>query len=382
MMNRKIRMGMVGGGPGSFIGGVHRIAARMDGKIDIVCGAFSQDPAKSKSMASELFIPEERCYASFDEMFEKEALLPPGERMDFVAVTTPNKVHFQIAMKALEKGFHVMCDKPMTYTLDEALKLREKVKETGLVFALMHNYSAYPMIRQMRSLIDSGKLGKLRKIVAEYDLGWLAAPNAGKQATWRVDPALSGSAACVGDIGTHAEHLIEFVTGLKITELCSDLSTFVEGRKLDDDASILLRFDNGARGVIVVSEVASGEENQFKLRIYGSDASLEWSQQTPEDLIFRSNDQPMKIYRRSWADMDPAIMPLTRLPAGHPEGFIEAFANIYNAFANAVGAAIEGKECKADFPGVEDGVRGMAFIDAVVRSSKNDQQKWLSFTEL
>ncbi len=375
MMKRKIRMGMVGGGPGSFIGGVHRMAARLDGRIEFACGAFSRNPELNRSMAKELFIPESKCYSSFAEMYEKEKQLPPGERMDFVAIATPNVTHFDAAMGALENGFHVMCDKPMTYTLDQAMKLRDKVRETGLVFALMHNYSAYPMVRQAKEMIAAGKIGKLRKIIAEYDLGWLAAPNAGKQAAWRCDPKQSGIAACTGDIGTHAEHLLEFISGLRITDLCADLSTFVEGRKLDDDGTILLRFDNGARGVIEISEVASGEENQFKVRFYGTEGSLEWFQQQPENLIFRSNSAPMMVYRRSWAEFCPDLACDTRLPAGHPEGFIEAFANIYSDFAKAIEAHDEGRAYTPSFPTVDDGVRGMNFITTVVKSSKSDS-KW------
>ena len=369
-MNRKLRMGMVGGGPGAFIGGVHRAAARLDGKIDLVCGAFSTKPENNKAMAAELFLPEEKCYNSYKEMFEKESQLPEGERMDFVAVTTPNSTHFPIAMAALEHGFHVVCEKPMTFTLDEAIALRNKVRETGLVFALMHNYSAYPMIRQMKKMIADGKIGTLRKIVATYDLGWLAAPNAGKQATWRIDPKFSGAAACVGDIGTHAEQLIEFTTGLKITELAADLATFVEGRTLDDDATILLRFNNGAKGVIECSEVACGEENQFKLRVYGSEGSFEWSQQEPENLILRTNDAAMKTLRRGWAELDPSVQAMVRLPAGHPEGFFEAFANIYNEFATAVAAKMDGTEYAGLFPTEDAGVRGMNFIETVVSSAK------------
>ena len=371
-MNRKLRMGMVGGGPGAFIGGVHRAAARLDGKIDLVCGAFSTKPENNKAMAAELFLPEEKCYNSYMEMFEKESQLPDGERMDFVAVTTPNSTHFPIAMAALEHGFHVVCEKPMTFTLDEALKLRDKVRETGLIFALMHNYSAYPMIRQMKKMIADGKIGTLRKIVATYDLGWLASPNAGKQATWRVDPKFSGAAACVGDIGTHAEQLIEFTTGLKITELAADLATFVDGRTLDDDATIMLRFNNGAKGVIECSEVACGEENQFKLRVYGSEGSFEWSQQEPENLIMRTNDSAMKTLRRGWAELDPSVQALVRLPAGHPEGFFEAFANIYNDFAMAVAAQKDGKDYAGMFPTEEAGVRGMNFIETVVSSAKQN----------
>lgn len=380
-MKRKLRMGMVGGGPGAFIGGVHRAAARLDGKIELVCGAFSTKPENNKAMASELFLPEEKCYNSYQEMFEAESRLPEGERMDFVAVTTPNSTHFPIAMAALEHGFHVICEKPMTFTLEEALALRDKVRETGLVFALMHNYSAYPMIRQMKKMIEDGKIGTLRKIVATYDLGWLASPNAGKQATWRVDPKFSGAAACVGDIGTHAEQLIEFTTGLKITELAADLATFVDGRTLDDDATIMLRFDNGAKGVIECSEVACGEENQFKLRVYGSDGSFEWSQQEPENLIMRTNDAAMKTLRRGWAELDPSVQAMVRLPAGHPEGFFEAFANIYNEFASAVAAKMDGKEYAGLFPTEEAGVRGMNFIASVVSSAKQNGA-WVTLKDL
>jgi predicted dehydrogenase len=375
-MKRKIRMGMVGGGPGSFIGGVHRAAARLDGMIELVCGAFSQDPAKSKAMAPELFLPPGRCYDNYRQMMTAEARLPEGERMDFVAIATPNVTHFPVAKAALEHGFHVVCDKPMTYSLREARALRQQVRRTGLLFCLTHNYSAYPMVRQARALIARGCLGTVRKVVAEYDLGWLAAPNADKQAVWRIDPLQAGVSACVGDIGTHAQHLMEFVTGLKIAELCADLSTFVEGRALDDDGTILLRFDGGARGYIAVSEVATGEENQFRLRVYGAEGSLEWRQQEPESLVFRANDEPMRVYRRNWAGQEPEVAPLTRLPAGHPEGFIEAFANLYADFARAVNARLERTPYEPAYPSVDEGVRGMAFIETAVKSSRS-KQKWL-----
>ena len=380
-MKRKLRMGMVGGGPGAFIGGVHRAAARLDGKIELVCGSFCTNPEANRTMAAELFIPEEKCYPTYQEMFEKESKLPDGERMDFVAVTTPNSTHFPIAMAALEHGFHVLCEKPMTFSLDEALRLRAKVRETGKVFCLMHNYSGYPMIRQMRRMIADGVLGKLRKVVASYDLGWLAAPNAGKQATWRVSPKMSGAAACVGDIGTHAEQLIEFTTGLKISELAADLATFVEGRQLDDDATVMLRFEGGAKGVIELSEVACGEENQFKLRVYGSEGCLEWAQQEPENLVLKTNDSAMKTLRRGWAELDDSVKGICRLPAGHPEGFFEAFANIYAEFTAAVAAKMEGGQCKGLFPDEETGVRGMNFIETVVASSKQNGA-WLPLKKL
>ncbi|MBR2373482.1 MAG: Gfo/Idh/MocA family oxidoreductase [Lentisphaeria bacterium] len=374
-------MGMVGGGPGAFIGGVHRAASRLDGKIELVCGSFCTRPDANRSMAGELFIPEEKCYATYQEMFETESRLPEGERMDFVAITTPNSTHFPIAMAALEHGFHVLCEKPMTLSLEEAIALRAKVRETGLLFALMHNYSAYPMVRQMRKMIADGALGKLRKIVASYDLGWLAAPNAGKQATWRVSPKMSGAAACVGDIGTHAEQLIEFVTGLEITEVAADLATFVEGRQLDDDATVMLRFADGAKGVIELSEVACGEENQFKLRVYGSEGCLEWCQQEPENLVYKTNDSAMKTLRRGWAELDDSVKGLIRLPAGHPEGFFEAFANIYTDFANHIAARIDGVEYQGLYPNEETGVRGMNFIETVVASSKQNGA-WLPLKKL
>ena len=380
-MKRRIRMGMVGGGPGAFIGGVHRAASRLDGKIELVCGSFCTNPEANATMADELYIPVEKCYATYQEMFLKEAALPEGERMDFVAVTTPNSTHFPIAMAALEHGFHVLCEKPLALSLDEALKLRAKVKETGLLFALMHNYSAYPMVRQMRKMIADGALGQIRKIVATYDLGWLAAPNAGKQATWRVSSKMSGAAACVGDIGTHAEQLIEFTTGLKITELAADLATFVEGRELDDDATVMLRFDNGAKGVIELSEVACGEENQFKLRVYGSEGCLEWAQQEPENLLYKTNDSAMKTLRRGWAELDDSVKSLIRLPAGHPEGFIEAFANIYTDFAAAIAAKLENRPYQGMYPDVETGVRGMNFIETVVSSSKQNGA-WVALKQL
>ena len=380
-MKRKIRMGMVGGGPGAFIGNVHRMASRLDGKIELTCGAFSNSLAKCKSMAEGLFLPEEKCYASYEEMFDKERKLPLGERMDFVAITTPNFMHFKIAMAALENGFHVVCEKPMTFSLDEAIALRKKVQESGLLFVLMHNYSAYPMILQMEKMLADGKIGRIRKVIAEYDLGWLAAPNAGKQATWRITPEKSGIAACVSDIGTHAAHLIEFTTGLKIKELAADLSTFVEGRVLDDDATILLRFDNGARGLIEVSEVACGEENRFNFRVYGSEGCLEWNQQEPENLVYKTNDAAMKVLRRGWAELDSSVDKYTRLPAGHPEGFLEAFANIYSDFADAVVAKLENRVYESSFPTVEDGVREMNFIKKVVESS-NKNAAWMALEKI
>ncbi len=373
-MKRKIRMGMVGGGPGAFIGAAHRAAMRLDGKIDLIAGAFSSDRAKSLAMAAELFLPENRCYGSYAEMFKWETALPAAERIDAVAIVTPNSTHFDIAMQALDHGFHVVCEKPMTYNLQQARQLQAKVQETGLIFCLTHNYTGYPMVKQARAMVQAGALGDIRRIVIEYPQGWLgdAIEDTSKQAGWRVDPSRAGISCCMGDIGSHGENLAEYITGLKITELCADLATFVPGRNLDDDGAILLRFDSGAKGLLFASQVATGEENALKIRIYGSKAALEWFQEIPESLIIKYNNQPRQIIRRNWAGSSPEAAAVSRLPAGHPEGFLEAFANIYNNFAGAV----LDKTAPRDFPSVDDGVRGMAFIEAVVASSKSND-KWL-----
>ncbi|OQA76654.1 MAG: Glucose-6-phosphate 3-dehydrogenase [Lentisphaerae bacterium ADurb.Bin242] len=380
-MKRKIKMGMVGGGPGAFIGSVHRMAARLDGKIDLVCGAFSSDRAKSLVTAAELFLPESRCYWNYQDMIEFERKLPVGERMDCVSIVTPNITHYDIALKALDNGFHVICEKPMTFTLEQARKLAEKVQETGTIFALTHNYTGYPMVKQARAMIKAGTLGEIRKIVAEYPQGWLgdAIEGASKQAEWRVDPARAGISCCMGDIGSHVENLTEYITGLKITELCADLTTFVPGHTLDDDGNVLVRFDNGARGVLYASQMSTGEENGLSIRVYGTKGAVEWHQESPETLVVKYNNKPMQVLRRNWAGIGAEAAAASRIPAGHPEGFIEAFANIYSQFADAVAGRLEGdKDFAPDFPTAEDGLRGMAFIDAVVKSSRSDQ-KWLNF---
>ena len=369
-MARKLRMGMVGGGPGAFIGAVHRIAARMDGEIDLVCGVFGRDPKKSADCAKELHLAEGRGYADYKEMIAKELALPADERMDFVTICTPNFCHYEIAKACLEAGFHVVCEKPLSMTVEEAEDLEAIVKKTGLMFCLMHNYTGFPMVRQARQLISEGALGTIRKINVEYSLGWLAAPNAGKQAAWRVDPKQAGISGCMGDIGTHAQNLIEFVTGMKIDEVSAELATFVPGRCLDDDGSVLLRFGNGARGLIFASAVATGEENNLILKVYGDKAALEWHEQEPENLIMRSNDAPIQILRRGWPGTGEAAAKNSRLPAGHPEGFIEAFANIYRMFAEAVLSGVPG-----DYPSVSDGVAEMRFLDAIVANS-NGTEKW------
>lgn len=385
-MSRKIKMGMVGGGSDAFIGAVHRNAAALDGQIDLVCGAFSSNPEKSKASGKALYLPDNRVYGSFAEMFEKEKQLPEGERMDFVSIVTPNYMHFPPAKMALENGFHVVCDKPMTINLQEAKELASLVDSTGLLFALTHNYTGYPMVKEAREWVKSGKLGKIRKVVVEYPQGWLATKledTGQKQASWRADPQKTGSANCMGDIGTHAENLSEYITGLKITELCADLHVFVEGRSLDDDGNVLLRLENGASGVLHASQVSVGEENNLNIRIYGEKAGLEWHQQEPNTLILKKLDGPAEVYRTgaNHGYLGPSAQAHMRVPAGHPEGFIEAFANIYRNFAITLKAKMEGKQpdpVYTDFPTVHDGVRGIAFIESVVASSKSDS-KWTKF---
>jgi predicted dehydrogenase len=375
-MSRKIRYGMVGGGRGAFIGAVHRIAAAIDQQIELVCGAFSSDPQKSKDSGADLFLPAERCYGSYEEMIKAEAALPADKRMDFIAIVTPNHVHFPPAKMALEHGFHVLSDKPATFDLAEAKQLAELVEKTGLIYGLTHNYTGYPLVKQARDMVREGKLGKIRKVVVEYPQGWLATrleESGQKQAAWRTDPTKSGAAGCVGDIGTHAENLAEYVTGLKIAELAADLTTFVEGRLLDDDANILLRFDNGAKGVLHSSQISVGEENNLNIRIYGEKGGLEWHQNEPNTLLVKWLDQPMQVYRTANGYLGANAAAATRTPPAHPEGYLEAFANIYKNFANAIRARLDGRAPTAienDFPKIEDGVRGMAFIEAVVASSQ------------
>ncbi|HYG40523.1 MAG TPA: Gfo/Idh/MocA family oxidoreductase [Cytophagales bacterium] len=385
-MNRKLRMGMIGGGKGAFIGGVHRMAANLDGQIELVCGAFSSDPQKSKESGEELFLSPDRVYGSFEEMIRKEKALPEGERMDFVSIVTPNHMHFPPAKLALENGFHVICDKPMTFNLEEARELEKIVKDTGLLFALTHNYTGYPMVKEAREMIKSGKLGKIRKVSVEYPQGWLATKveaSGSKQAGWRTDPSKSGIAGCMGDIGTHAENLAEYITGLKITEMCADLSTFVEGRLLDDDGQVLLRFNNGAKGILMASQVSVGEENGLNIRVYGEKAGLKWRQEEPNTLIVTHLDKPVEYLRTGGGTLSEASKLATRIPAGHPEGYLEAFANIYKYFAVSLRARLGGKEPQKeflDFPTVKDGVRGMVFIDSVVASGKS-KEKWYKVGE-
>lgn len=383
-MSRKIRMGMVGGGRGAFIGAVHRMAAAIDGQIELVCGAFSSNPEKSKLSGEDFFLPSDRVYGSYKEMILKEKELPEGERMDFVSIVTPNHVHYGPAKMALENGFHVVCDKPLSFNMEEALDLEKTVKETGLLFALTHNYTGYPMVKQARAMVKNGDIGTIRKVVVEYPQGWLSTKledGDQKQAAWRTDPTKSGIAGAMGDIGTHAENLAEYITGLKIKEMCADLSAFVDGRLLDDDGNVLLRFDNGAKGILHASQISVGEENSLNIRIYGTLAGLEWHQMEPNTLKVKWRDKPTEILRTGVGDLYPEAQAHTRIPAGHPEGYLEAFASIYRNFAYCLRARLEGKKVDPlyeDFPTVSDGVRGIQFIERVVASSESDE-KWLKF---
>lgn len=376
---------MVGGGRGAFIGAVHRMAAALDGEIELVCGAFSSNPEKSKASGKDFYLPENRVYGSYEEMILKEKELPEGERMDFISIVTPNHLHVPPAILALQNGFHVICDKPVAFSLAEAKELKKVVDSTGLTFALTHNYTGYPMVKEAREMVKSGQIGKIRKIVVEYPQGWLSTfleNSDHKQAAWRTDPSRSGAAGSMGDIGTHAENLAEYISGLQITELCADLSIFVEGRKLDDDGNVLLHFNNGAKGLLHVSQVSQGEENSLNIRIYGETGGLEWHQMEPNTLIHKTNEGA-RILRTGVGNLSESTQAHTRIPAGHPEGYLEAFANIYRNFANTIRARMEGREPSShdlDFPTVDDGVRGMAFIESVVASGKSEE-KWYPFQD-
>lgn len=374
-------MGMVGGGPGSMIGPIHRIAAVMDGQIELVCGVFSSSREKSLVTACELFLAEDRIYENYQQMMLAEASLPADKRMDFVAVVTPNHVHFPVAVAALQQGFHVLSDKPATLNLDEAHKLSELIDSTGLLYGLTHTYAGYPMIKQARDMVQNKILGAVRKVLVEYPQGWLAGSDvehSSKQAAWRLDPARAGVSSCVGDIGSHAAHICEYVSGESISEICADLGSVVPGRAMDDDATVLLRFDSGARGVLVASQICAGEENTLKLRIYGEQGGLEWSHSDPNTLLHKPADQPVQILRAGGPGLGALAGANCRTPGGHPEGYLEAFANHYRNFAGQIRARLEAREpsaVEADVPGIADAVRGMRFIESTVRASASDQ-KW------
>ena len=386
-MKRKLRMGMIGGGKDAFIGAIHRLAFNMDGQVELVCGALSINPDIAKDSGESLFLPPNRIYLTYDEMITKEKNLPADERMDFVTIVTPNFAHFAPAMMALDNGFHVVIEKPMTFTLDEAKQLQKKVADTGLLLCLTHTYSGYPMVKQAKAMIKEGAIGKVRKIFVEYPQGWLSRLSereGNAQAAWRTDPKKSGKSGCMGDIGTHAAHLAEYVSGLEITQICADLNVVVDGRALDDDGGVLLKFENNASGVLIASQVAAGEENAIKIRVYGEKGGVEWRQEDANTLLVKWLDQPTQILRAGAGYGDRLSTFAThncRTPGGHPEGYLEAFANIYRNFSLTLAARIEGKEPtpeQLDFPKVDEGVRGMAFIENVVKSA-NSETKWTKY---
>jgi len=362
-MNRKWRFGLVGGGEGAFIGRVHRIAAELDGLAQLVCGAFSSDPERSRRSGLGIYgLTDERCYATYQAMFEAESDRDNG--MDFVVIATPNHTHFPIAAHALDAGFHVVCDKPVGISVDEAEVLRDLVGAKNLQFALTHNYTGYPMVREARDMITSGELGEVRRVSCEYLQGWLhEAQDDNKQAQWRTDPERSGVAGCFGDIGSHAENLVRYITGLEIESLCADLTAFVPGRALDDDGNVLVRYKGGARGVISASQIAVGKENDLKIQVFGGAGGIEWSQTEPNSLIVRWADRPYEVRRTGWAGTGERSQEAARLPAGHPEGYLEGFAEVYRNFY----LTLDGGE--GDYPDITDGVLGMRFIAKVVESS-------------
>ena len=366
---------MIGGGRGAFIGGVHRIAAAMDGRAELVAGAFSSDEMRSRASGADFFLDPTRVYGSYAAMAKAESAMPPEKRLDFVVIVTPNHEHFGPARLFLEAGFNVVCDKPATFDLAQAKKLRAIVRRKGKVFVLTHNYTGNPMVKQAREFVRDGTLGKIRKVVVEYPQGWLSdavvllGP---KQAEWRTDPRRSGAAGCMGDFGTHAENLARYITGLEIEELCADLTTFVRGRKLDDDGNVLVRYKGGAKGVLHASQVCVGDENNLNIRVYGTRAALEWHQEQPNELVVKYPNKPSQVWRRGNLYVGDEAKRFTRIPPGHPEGYLEAFANIYREAFQAIAAEVTGQRVpkNLDFPTIEDGVEGMAFIEAVVRSSR------------
>lgn len=387
-LDRKIRYGMVGGGPGAFIGAVHRSAAALDGEIDLVAGAFSSSPEKSKRQGEHLHLDPDRVYGSYEEMAEREAERPADERIDFVSIVTPNFLHYDVAKTFIEAGIHVVCDKPLTTTLEEAEDLCRRVEEQDVIFAVTYNYSAYPMVKQAKALVDQGALGEIRKIVVEYPQGWLARPleeEGDKQASWRTDPEKAGAGA-LGDIGSHAEHLARYVTGLQIERMCADVGTVVPGRAVEDDVSILLRYENDVRGLLYCSQISAGEENNLRLRVYGTEAGLDWQQEDPHRLTLLSaigGDTPQQVYSHGRPYLDASVQPFIRTPQGHPEGFIEAFANIYRSVGRTIAARKADTRPESpylDFPTVQDGTIGMHFIETALESGRREEWVDASYT--
>ena len=374
---RKLRMGMVGGGQGAFIGGVHRTVAIMDGQIDLVAGCFSQDPENTRTTGAQLYLDPGRLYESYADMARAEAALPADERIDFVSIVTPNVSHFPIARAFIDAGIHVVCDKPMTYTLEEAEQLADLVAQSGLVFGLTHNYTGHPMVRHARELFRSGQMGTVRKVIVEYLQDFLMVPHEKlgmKQAQWRVDPAQSGIAGTMGDLGTHCFNLVEYITGDPVVGLCADKSTFLPDRTLDEDVNALLRFQGGGKGVLSISQVSTGEENGFTLRVYASEGAVKWRQEEPNYLEVFRYGEPRQTLSRGQGYLSDVAAAASRIPTGHPEGYLEAFATIYNGVAEAIRAHLDGAPMRTedyDFPTVYDGVRGMQFIYKTVESCEN-----------
>jgi predicted dehydrogenase len=383
-MSRKLRMAMIGGGKDAFIGAVHRIALNMDGQVELVAGALSVNPEVAVDSGKLLFLDESRIYTDYKVLLEKEAAMPADKRIDFVSIVTPNFVHFEPAMMALEKGFNVVIEKPITFTLEEAQQLKAKVEETGLSLLLCHTYTGYPMVKQAKQLLKSGAIGKIRKVYVEYPQGWLSTlleASGNAQASWRTDPKKSGKAGCMGDIGTHAFNLAEYITGLEVTHICADINIVVEKRLLDDDGAAFLKFNSGVTGVLMATQIAAGEENNVKIRVYGEKGGIEWKQEDANTLLVKWLDKPTEIYRTGGGYNSSFAAHNTRVPAGHPEGYLEAFGNLYRNFILTVRAKMNGEQPKEewlDFPSVKEGVRGMGFVNNVIESGQSDV-KWKEF---
>jgi len=382
---RKLRMGMIGGGKDAFIGAIHRIAANTDGMIELVCGALSINKEIAEDSGKSLYLPAERIYTTYEEMLEKESTLPAEKRMDFVTIVTPNFAHYAPAVMALEKGFHLVIEKPITISLDEAKKLKSKLDESGLILCLTHTYTGYPMVKQAKSMIENKAIGAIRKIYVSYCQGWLSKLSereGNAQAAWRTDPKKSGKSGVMGDIGTHAFNLAEYISGLKVKEVCADLNVVVKGRALDDDGSVLLKFENDCTGVLIASQVAAGEENNLSIKIYGELGGLEWNQQEPNTLLVKWLDKPTEIMRAGSGYLSPIAQRNCRTPGGHPEGYLEAFANIYRNFSSTLLARINNQKIDSgtiEFPSINEGLRGMAFIESVVRNYES-KEKWTTFS--
>lgn len=380
---RRLRYAMVGGGQGAFIGAVHRKAMALDGQIELVAGALSSDPDRARASGRELGLPQGRNHGRWEDLLADELKRPPGERIDFVSIVTPNHVHFPVAHAFAQAGIHVVCDKPLVHSSEEAAALAEAVRRSGCVFGVTYNYTGYPMVREARELVAKGAIGTVRKVIVEYNQGWLATKledSGQKQADWRTDPARSGLAGAIGDIGSHAENLVATVTGLELESICADLSIFVPGRRLDDDGNVLLRFTNGAKGVLIASQIEVGCENDLRLRVFGATGTLEWHQEEPNRLLHAPIDGPLRVLTRGSPWLGEAARRATRLPTGHPEAFLEAFANVYLGVAGhirAVQAGVTPDPLDADYPRLADGARGVRFIEKVVESAAS-QAKWTS----